>query len=230
MLYSLSGARPAPLPFRIRVNGTTRTDPSTFATEEITAAGFTGPYTEPAYNTATEQLNWADGAYTITALPPPPPQPRWLEFVGAMAESPEQNAFVVALSTAAPILERMMSVGLGQAAQGDTTTFLAAWSKGMAIGAINPETAAGVAQLAAGFDLPAEFLAALLPEPEATSPKTFNPSWDPPENPSRGQEWTAPDGSIWTWDQPRDSQTGQYIADDPATPEQESALQWIFTL
>jgi len=229
MLYSLHGARPTALPFRILVNGTTRTDPSTFTEGEITAAGFTGPYAEPPYNTTTEQLAWASGAYTITALPPPPPQARWVEFAGAMADSSELNAFILTLSTAAPILERMLSVGLGQAAQGDTSTFLAAWTKGLAIGAISAEIAAGMAQLAAGFDLPAEFLAALTPEPEVTIPKQFNPSWNPPENPSRGQEWTAPDGSVWKWDQPRDPQTGQYIADDPATPAQESELQWIFT-
>jgi hypothetical protein len=164
MLYSLHGARPAPLPFRIHVGGTTRTDPTTFTEDEVAAAGFTGPYTEPAYHTTTEQLDWADGAYVISALPPPPPQPRWVEFAAAMVDSPNLNAFIASLSTAAPILERMLSVGLGQAAQGDTTTFLTAWSKGLALGAVTAETAASMAQIAAGFDLPTEFLAAIQPE------------------------------------------------------------------
>ena len=59
MLYSFNGARPAPLPFRITLpNGFTRTDPSTFTEAEITAAGFTGPFTEPSYDAKTEVLDW----------------------------------------------------------------------------------------------------------------------------------------------------------------------------
>ncbi len=75
-LYSLHGARPEPLPFRITLpNGFTRTDPSTFTEDEIIAAGFTGPYTEPSYDPATEQLDWVDGVYSVVPLPPPPPEP-----------------------------------------------------------------------------------------------------------------------------------------------------------
>lgn len=50
--------------------------------------------------------------------------------------------------------------------------------------------------------------------------------WDPPENPSRGDLYEAPDGTIWVWDQPRD-ENGQYVADDPDTDEVESTLRWI---
>ncbi len=80
MLYSFNGSRPAPLPFRITLpNGFTRTDPSTFTEEEITAAGFAGPYTEPAYDAAKEQLDWVDGAFVVTAKPPAPPEPAPLD-------------------------------------------------------------------------------------------------------------------------------------------------------
>jgi hypothetical protein len=76
MLYSFQGSRPVPLPFRITLpNGFTRTDPSTFTEGEITAAGFSGPYVEPPYNPATEQLGWADGAFVVEPLPPQPPAP-----------------------------------------------------------------------------------------------------------------------------------------------------------
>ena len=76
MLYSFNGSRPAPLSFRITLpNGFTRTDPSTFTEDEILAAGFTGPYTEPAYDPATEQLEWIDGAFVVIAKPPAPPAP-----------------------------------------------------------------------------------------------------------------------------------------------------------
>ena len=76
MLYSFNGAYPAPLPFRITLpNGFTRTEPVTFTEVEIASAGFTGPYTEPAYNPNTEQLEWTDGAFVVAIKPPAPPKP-----------------------------------------------------------------------------------------------------------------------------------------------------------
>ena len=80
IFYSHNNARPEPLPFRITLpSGFTRTDSSTFTEDEIVAAGFTGPYTEPSYAPATEQLDWADGAYSVGPLPPPPPEPEPLD-------------------------------------------------------------------------------------------------------------------------------------------------------
>ena len=66
MLYSFHGARPTPLPFRIRfINRSTRTDPSTFTSDEIFAAGYTGTYTQPSYNPKTEVLDWDGENYFI---------------------------------------------------------------------------------------------------------------------------------------------------------------------
>jgi hypothetical protein len=80
LLYSHNNARPAPLPFRITLpNGFTRTDPSTFTEDEIVAAGFTGPYTEPSYDPATEQLDWVDGVFAVIAKPLPTPAPEPLD-------------------------------------------------------------------------------------------------------------------------------------------------------
>ena len=77
MLYSFNGCRPEPLPFRITLpNGFTRTDPSTFTEAEITAAGFTGPYTEPAYDPITQQIDWMNGTYAVVTKPPAPPKPK----------------------------------------------------------------------------------------------------------------------------------------------------------
>lgn len=93
-LYSLHGARPEPLPFRITwPSGFTRTDPSTFTEAEITAAGFTGPYVEPAYDAATEQLGWVDGTYVVEPLPPPPPEPAPLDLAATA------NGILAAAST-----------------------------------------------------------------------------------------------------------------------------------
>lgn len=66
LLYSYNSACPAPLPFRITLpNGFTRTDPSTFTEDEITAAGLTGPYTQPSYDSKTEVLDWNGSEYFI---------------------------------------------------------------------------------------------------------------------------------------------------------------------
>lgn len=46
-----------------------------------------------------------------------------------------------------------------------------------------------------------------------------------PQNPSRLDTWSAPDGTRWVYDQPRGAD-GRYLSDDPNTAEKESALQW----
>lgn len=58
-LYSHQGQEPQELPERIRLsNGRTRTDSSTFTAEEITDAGFTGPYEKPEYDKEVETQSW----------------------------------------------------------------------------------------------------------------------------------------------------------------------------
>lgn len=77
MLYSFQGARPEPLPFRITLpGGFTRTDPTTFTSDELQAAGFTGPYHEPPYDSATEQLDWVGGAFVVIPKQPEPVSPQ----------------------------------------------------------------------------------------------------------------------------------------------------------
>ena len=66
LLYSFDGGRPEIIPFRITLpNGYTRTDPLSFTQEEIDTAGFTGPYTEPTYDSKTEVLDWTGTEYSI---------------------------------------------------------------------------------------------------------------------------------------------------------------------
>lgn len=58
-LYSYRGEEPYPLPHQIWVSDSfARTDPSTFTDEEISAAGFTGPYVKPEYDSEIETLVW----------------------------------------------------------------------------------------------------------------------------------------------------------------------------
>ena len=50
-LYSLDGGKPIPLPNRIRLsNGFTKTDVTTFTADELTAAGYEGPFNIEEYD------------------------------------------------------------------------------------------------------------------------------------------------------------------------------------
>lgn len=101
--------------------------------------------------------------WDLVELPPVvvPPTPRWVQFAQSLAVDPAVNELVAQAATSAPVLHLMLGVGLGQAAQGDPRTFLAAWSDAMAAGLVPPELAAQMRMLASGFDLPAEFVEGL---------------------------------------------------------------------
>jgi len=85
--------------------------------------------------------------------------PRWIEFWAALPDEVDEL-----LNTAGAVKKRLehgLSVGLGQAAQGDSRVFLSAWQQAKALGLIPPELVAGVQGLAVAFDLPAEFVGGL---------------------------------------------------------------------
>jgi hypothetical protein len=59
MLYSLNNQYPRQLPFRITLsNGTTRTDPATFTSEELADAGYVLVENPPIVNSPSEKLEW----------------------------------------------------------------------------------------------------------------------------------------------------------------------------
>jgi hypothetical protein len=101
--------------------------------------------------------------WSLVELPPVvvPPTPRWVQFAQALAIDSAVNGLVVTCATSAPVLHLMLGVGLGQAAQGDPATFLAAWGQAVTAGLASAELAAQMQSLAAGFDLPAEFVEGL---------------------------------------------------------------------
>jgi len=101
--------------------------------------------------------------WELVDLPPVvvPPVPRWVQFAQALAVDSAVNGLVAAAATAAPVLHLMLGVGLGQAAQGNPATFLAAWSDAVTAGLMPPDLAAQMQILATGFDLPAEFVEGL---------------------------------------------------------------------
>ena len=217
MLYSHNNARPEPLPFRITLpNGFTRTDPSTFTEDEILAAGFTGPYAEPPYDPATEQLDWADGAYIVTAKPAPPAKPQWTEFSASLMANPAAKAMLIQAIATEPGYYGGLTVGLSEASKGDFRVFLGSWMALQQIGLISIELAVAMQAEANKYDLPAEFVAGLLP-------------WQFPTAPVMRDIWTAPDGSQWIYDQPRNPD-GTYAAADLTPPEVESALRWALVV
>ena len=164
MLYSIRQQRPAPLPFRIRLsNGFTRTEPASFTAEEIADAGYVGPYTEPAYDAATEQLLWVDGAYVIEALPPPIPTPRWVDFSAAIMAMPAVNIMLGAVLQAAPGLYGGLVVGLQNASEGDSRVFLNSWHAAIAMSLVSEELITTVQEIGGEFDLPETFIEALAP-------------------------------------------------------------------
>jgi hypothetical protein len=161
MLYSIRQQRPAPLPFRIRLsNGFTRYAHQPPTAEEIADAGYVA-YTEPAYDAATEQLLWVNGAYVIEALPPPIPTPRWVDFSAAIMAMPAINVMLGAVLQAAPGLYGGLVVGLQNASEGDSRVFLNSWHAAIAMTLVSEELITTVQGVAGEYDLPQEFIDAL---------------------------------------------------------------------
>jgi hypothetical protein len=96
-------------------------------------------------------------------IPEPEPEPQWVAFGSVVMVDPQVNAMLGTALSTIPGLYGGLTVGLGQVAQGDPQTFLAAWGGCLQAGLVTAELAAHVAELAAPFHLPAEFVAALEP-------------------------------------------------------------------
>lgn len=92
---------------------------------------------------------------------------RWVQFAEALANDEAVNQWYHALFTPqTSVTHGMISVGLGQAAQGDPQTFLAAWAQAVSVGLVVPELIEQMQALASGFDLPAAFVDGLRPAAE----------------------------------------------------------------
>ena len=88
--------------------------------------------------------------------------PRWVQFGVAVSFDPAVNAF---LDTLPKGLMLMVGVGLGQAAKEDPATFLGAWSQARVAGLVPAELLTRVVEIATGYDLPSDFIAALSADP-----------------------------------------------------------------
>ena len=153
--------------------------------------------------------------------------PEWQAFAMAVWAQPAIGAMLrggLQMDATTPV-SMALPVGLGQAAQDASyDTFLNAAQAAYHSGLLAVPLLAGIASLAVQYLLPEEFIGGIRSLLIAM-PLVFQP----PENPARFDQWTAPDGSVWVWDQPRDA-LGQYVVDDPETPESESALRWQLVL
>jgi hypothetical protein len=70
LLYSLLNGEPGPLPKRLKIDGVTRTDASSFTAEELNRAGYTGPFQKPSYDPETQIVRWEGDRYSVLDLAP----------------------------------------------------------------------------------------------------------------------------------------------------------------
>lgn len=69
MFYSYKGEYPTLLPERIRLSdGSTRTDSSTFTTEELTDAGYVAAGDSPSFDADTQKIIWNGTAWEVVSL------------------------------------------------------------------------------------------------------------------------------------------------------------------
>jgi hypothetical protein len=176
----------------------------------------------PEYDPATHSLSetrtidrdaaeWRWG-WAVEPLPPVPPAPDWRTFKRTLLAHPAINALLGGSLSQAPAAGLSLPATLlAASAAGDVDDFRGAWVALRRQGLVSPELLQEVRGLALMLHLPEAFVAAL---GGATRPAAV----------MLGQEWVDADGDLWTVVQAR-GEDGQFLADDPTTPERES-LAW----
>jgi hypothetical protein len=176
----------------------------------------------PQYDPATHSLGetrtidreageWRWG-WLLELLPPVTPSPEWRTFKRAMMANPAVNGVIGGGLNQAPAAGvAVVATLLAAAGGGDVDDFRAAWVALRRLGLVGPELLQEVRTLALALHLPEAFVAALggAARPAATA---------------LGQEWVDAAGDPWVVVQAR-GEDGQFLADDPTTPERES-LAW----
>lgn len=70
MLYSYQSQEPKTLPNRIRLSdGSTRTSLNELTSSELLSLGFTGPYTQPSYDSSIEKVIWSSDDLQYQIIP-----------------------------------------------------------------------------------------------------------------------------------------------------------------
>jgi len=155
---------------------------------------------------------WRHG-WELIELPVPAPPPDWTTFKRVLLNHPEINPLLnsglaghpaAALSLPATLLN--VSGG------GDVRDFRSAWLTLRRLGLVSAELLQEVRALAIANNLPQMFVEAL-------------GGGARPAAQYLGQEWMDAAGQLWRVEQLR-GEDGQFLPDDPTTPERES-LYWV---
>jgi hypothetical protein len=158
-----------------------------------------------------EAGEWRWG-WAVEPLPPVPPAPDWRTFKRTLLAHPAINALLGGSLSQAPAAGLSLPATLlAASAAGDVDDFRAAWLALRQQHLVSPGLLQEVRGLAIMLHLPDAFIAALggAARPAATA---------------LGQEWVDAAGDLWIVVQARGGD-GQFLADDPTTPERES-LAW----
>jgi hypothetical protein len=176
----------------------------------------------PQYDPATHSISetraidrdaaeWRWG-WSVEPLPPVAPQADWRTFKRTLLTHPAINALLGGSVSQAPAAGLSLPATLlAASAAGDVDDFRGAWVALRRQGLVSSELLQEVRGLALALHLPEAFVAALggATRPAATS---------------LNQEWVDAAGDLWVVVRARD-ESGQFLADDPSTPERES-LAW----
>jgi hypothetical protein len=157
-----------------------------------------------------EAGEWRWG-WSVVDIPEPAPIADWRTFKRTLLSHPAINALLGGgVSTAPAAALSLPATLLAAAGGGDVDDFRAAWLGLRRLGLVSAELLQEVRGLAIALHLPDGFVAAL-----GGSLR--------PAAASVGQEWVDAAGDLWVVTQAR-GEDGQFLPDDPATPEQESLI------
>ena len=157
-----------------------------------------------------EAGEWRWG-WSVVDTPEPAPIADWRTFKRTLLSHPAINALLGGgLSTAPAAALSLPATLLTAAGGGDVDDFRAAWLSLRRLGLVSAELLQEVRGLAIALHLPDGFVAAL-----GGSLR--------PAAASAGQEWVDAAGDLWVVTQAR-GEGGQFLPDDPATPERESLI------
>jgi hypothetical protein len=149
--------------------------------------------------------------WSVTDLPPVVPPADWRSFKRTLLSHPAINALLGGGMSAAPAAAiSLPATLLAASGGGEVDDFRAAWLSLRRLGLVSAELLQEVRALAIGLHLPDVFVAAL---GGSTRPAAE----------TVGQEWVDAAGDLWVVVQAR-GEGGQFLADDPATPERESLI------
>ena len=163
-----------------------------------------------AVDLAAGEWQWG---WSVEDLPPVAPAAQWRTFKRTLLGHPAINALLGGGMTTAPAAAiSLPATLLAAAGGGDVDDFRAAWLSLRRLGLVGAELLHEVRALAIGCHLPLMFVAALGGGVQPAAAEV-------------GQEWVDSSGDLWVVAQAR-GESGQFLADDPATPERES-LAWV---